>query len=59
MSDGQKPSRQAASAREAEELLRKAAHSSGDPFLALSQSYRRKQGNQKLSPQLLEDDDER
>ncbi len=58
MSDGQKPSRQTASVREAEELLRRATHANNDPFLALSQSYRRKQGDQKLSPQLLEDDDD-
>jgi len=59
VSDGQKPSRQTASVREAEELLRKATHLNNDPFLTLSQSYRRKSGDQKFSPHLLEDDDER
>ncbi|PWI58685.1 hypothetical protein [Sulfoacidibacillus thermotolerans] len=58
MAEGHKPLSQPSSARDAEELLRKTAHSNEDPFLAISHSIRQKGGTHKLSPRLLEDDDE-
>lgn len=59
MADGHKPSYTAPSARDAEDLLRKTVHLVDDPFVAISQSYKHKARETKLSPLFLEDDEER
>lgn len=59
MAEGHKSLSQTSTKREAEELLRKTAHCNEDPFVAISHSVREKGGAHKLSPRLLEDDDER
>ncbi len=58
MAEGHKSLAQSSNAREAEDLLRKTAHCNEDPFVAISHSVRQKGGTHKLSPRLLEDDDE-
>ena len=57
MADVHKPAERSAGARDAEDLLRRAARSGDDPFLALYQSCRPKFRGDVLSPAQMEDED--
>ncbi len=59
MADGFRSSQESQSVSEAEELLRKTAHMADDPFVALSQSFKRKTRDNKLALLYLEDEEEK
>lgn len=59
MSDGYRFSQPRPSVHEAEELLRKTMNLADDPFVALSQSYKRKTREDHLTRLYLEDEEDR
>ena len=59
MAEGQNPYAQSNTLRVAEDLLRNTVRIADDPFLAISESYRRKGHKSPIRPTQMEDEEDK